>query len=343
MPARPAQTTVEFDFTWRDGERTIRFGRGAIIEAPRLVGEGFALFTTPRARGQFPGLEAGAAAVVDVPPGFVDEIAGDILEIGPPGDRIVALGGGRVIDTAKAVAAALPREVAVAAIPTTLSAAEMTWVHRQARGAPEGTGTVRPRLVIDDPTVSASQPLPGLAASAANALGHAIEGACTSLGSPVPTMAALRAARLLAEGLPEAGEPDPDRLALGALLSGYAIDANWYGLHHVMSQTLVRLAGAGHGQANAAMLPVTVAALRERRPEEMARVDEALGEPAEGVALRFAARAGASSLQEAGVAEELLAACAEAAAMRPELALTPPPAGADELLELYRAAWAPVS
>lgn len=334
---------MEFDFSWRDGERTVRFGRGAVVEAPRLIGDGFMLFTTPRARAQLPGLAALAATVVDVPAGPVDEIAGDLLAMELPGERLVALGGGRVIDTAKAVAAALPREVAVAAIPTTLSAAEMTWVHRQARGAPEGTGTVRARLVINDPTVSASQPLPGLAASAANALGHAIEGACTSLASPVPTMAALRAARLLSEGLPATGEPDIDRLALGALLSGYAIDANWYGIHHVMSQTLVRLAGAGHGPANAAMLPVTVAALRERRPGQMAAIDESLGEPAEEVARRFAARAGATSLEEIGVGEDLLEQCAQAAAQRAELALTPPPAGPDELLGLYRAAWQPVS
>lgn len=330
---------MEFDFNWRDGERTIRFGRGAMIEAPRLVGEGFALFSTARARGQFPGMEAGAATVVDVPEGFVDEVAGEILAMELPGDRIVALGGGRVIDTAKAVAAALPRDVAVAAIPTTLSSAEMTWVHRQAAGAPEGTGTVRARLVVNDPTVSASQPMPGLAASAANALGHAIEGACTSLVSPVPTMAALRAASLLSEGLPETGEPEIDRLALGSLLSGYAIDANWYGIHHVMSQTLVRLAGAGHGQANAAMLPATVAALRERRPDQLAEVDDVLGEPAEVVAIRFAERAQAPSLEAIGVSEGALEDCAQAAAQRAELALTPPPAGADELLEIYRRAW----
>lgn len=334
---------MEFDFSWRDGERTVRFGRGAVVEAPRLVGDGFMLFSTPRAREQLPGLAALAATVVDVPAGRVDEIAGDLLAMELPGERVVALGGGRVIDTAKAVAAALPREVAVAAIPTTLSAAEMTWVHRQARDAPEGTGAVRARLVITDPTVSASQPLPGLAASAANALGHAIEGACTSLASPVPTMAALRAARLLSEGLPAAGGPDIDRLALGALLSGYAIDANWYGIHHVMSQTLVRLAGADHGPANAAMLHATVAALRERRPGQMAAIDESLGEPAEEVARRFAARAGATSLEEIGVGEDLLEQCARAAARRAELALTPPPAGPDELLGLYRAAWQPVS
>ena len=111
----------------------------------------------------------------------------------------------------------------------------------------------------------------------------------------------------------------------------------------MLSQTLVRVAGAGHGQANAAMLPVTVAALRERRPEQLARVDETLGEPAEAVAARFAMRAEAPSLQAIGVQEDLLESCANAAAERAELALTPPPAGADELLDLYRAAWVPVS
>ena len=58
---------------------------------------------------------------------------------------------------------------------------------------------MRPQLVINDPTVSASQPMPELAASAANALAHAIEGAVTGVASPVPTMAAIRAAVLLAE------------------------------------------------------------------------------------------------------------------------------------------------
>ena len=130
---------------------------------------------------------------------------------------------------------------------------------------------MRPRIVLNDPALSASQPLPELAASAANALGHAIEGCATALASPVPTLAARDAARRLALALPADGEPDRDQLALGALLSGYAIDANWYGLHHVMSQTLVREAGAGHGPANAAMLPVTSAALRTRLPDRIRR------------------------------------------------------------------------
>ncbi len=330
---------MDYDFTWRDGERTVRFARGAVIEAPRLLGEGYTLLSTPRARAAQPQLEAAAAQVVDVPPGFVDQIAGELLATGPLSNRLVALGGGRVIDTAKALGAAAGEPTLVAAIPTTLSAAEMTWVHRQAAGAPQGSGTMRPQLVINDPALSASQPMPQLAASAANALGHAIEGAVTGVASPVPTLAALRAVTLLAQALPADGEPDRDALALAALLSGYAIDANWYGLHHVVSQTLVRETGVSHGNANAAMLPTTSAALRQRRGDVIAAVDEAAGIPVEQLAARFAQLAQAPSLQAIGVDQALLPHCAQLASGRSELALTPPPASAEELLELYRAAW----
>jgi alcohol dehydrogenase class IV len=330
------------DFTWRDGDRTIRFGRGALADAPGLVGEGYLLLTTPRALAAAPAIESGAGDVRDVPGGRVDDLAGDLLaSVGAPA-TIVALGGGRIVDVAKAIAAALGRDGAppvVAALPTTLSAAEMTWVHRHARGVDPQTPRVRPRIVVNDPALSASQPIGDLAASAANALAHAVEGCATALASPVPTLAAQDAACRLAAALPPDGDPDRDELALGALLSGYAIDANWYGLHHVMSQTLVREAGAEHGRANAALLPVTSAALRRRRPGPLAALDAVVGEPVEAVARRFAERAGAARLRDTGIEERDLARCAAAAAERAELALTPPPATERELGELYCAAW----
>ena len=74
---------------------------------------------------------------------------------------------------------------------------------------------MRPALVIADPALMASQPMPDLAASAMNALAHAIEALYTPLANPVAEMAALRAAELIAEGL-EPEEPDRTALALGA-------------------------------------------------------------------------------------------------------------------------------
>src|SRR4029077_2015076 len=160
-------------FTWRDGDRTYRFGPAAIDDAPALLGDGYTLITTARSRGAAPALVAGAAQVHELSPGYVEDTAGDLLEH-VTGELLVALGGGRVVDTTKALGAALG--IKVAAVPTTLSAAEMTRLHRQARGADRSTGYAHTRLVINDPALSASQPPPELAGSAGNSLGHAVDG-----------------------------------------------------------------------------------------------------------------------------------------------------------------------
>ena len=100
----------------------------------------------------------------------------------------------------------------------------------------------------------------------------------------------------------------------------------------------MREAGAGHGPANAALLPHTAAALRGRRPDALEALDHACGEPVETLARRIAAAAGADGLRRIGVAEDALEHCAQVAAQRPELQLTPPAADAAELLTIYRQA-----
>ena len=318
-------------FTWRDGERTIRFGRGALDDAPGLLGEGYALLATPRTLAMAPRVAEAAASVHEVGDGYVEELAAGLLrEV--PGDAplVVGLGGGRVVDTAKAVAGACRSGTRAAAIPTTLSAAEMTAVHRLPAGA-AAARNVRPAIGVNDPALSASQPAAELAASAANALGHAAEGAVTDRASPVPRMAAAEAARLIA-GAFDASEPDRDALALAALLSGWTIDSTHYGLHHVVSQTLVRAGGIWHGHANAAMLPHSLAALRRRSGDRMLDGVEAL-------AADLARRAGAERLRDLGVELDALPRAAEIAAERADLDRTPPRAGRDELLAHYEAAW----
>ena len=343
MPVEP--------FRWQDGERLVRFGRGTLAEAPELLARPYALLTTARAAGDARMVVDGAAAVHQVPAGGVDAVAAGLREA-VEGDVLVALGGGRVIDVAKALAAADPPR-RVAAIPTTLSAAEMTALHRHAAGVDSATPRVRPALVINDPTLSASQPAEQLAASAANSLGHALEAPLTPFASPVSTWAAHEAAHLLVSGLAAqdvdrdglgingraAQDTDLDALALGALLAGYAIGASGYGLHHVVAQTAVREAGVGHGSANAILLPHTVRALARRFPDRLAAFDAALSNDAVSAAAAMARLSGAVKLRDVGVAPEQLGACADAAGRRPELALTPPVADRDELLAIYEAAW----
>jgi alcohol dehydrogenase class IV len=319
-------------FTWQDGERAIHFGRGRLAEAVELLPVGYVLLTTERAQADAPAVVEAAVEVHLVGPGLVDELSAALLSnVGGDG-MVVALGGGRVVDTAKAIGGASGRPAG--AIPTTLSAAEMTKIHRTPAGAADAR-RIRPVFVLNDPALCASQPPPELAASAANSLAHAVEGQCTTMASPVPTLAAREAARLIdAAYAGEIEDVHRDHLALAALLSGYAIDAAGYGLHHVLSQTLVRVGGAGHGPANAAMLPHTIAALEQRR---LGYVDP--DGSLRQLAHALARHAGADAIRKLGVEQATLADCARAAAQRAELALTPPAADEAELLAIYESAW----
>jgi alcohol dehydrogenase class IV len=335
-------------FHWIDGERTIAFGRGKLSDAVSLLGgPGFTLLSTQRGLEAAPEIAAAAGDVHEVESGRVDELAAG-LRGRVRGPLLVALGGGRVIDTAKALAAADP-PCRVAAIPTTLSGAEMTAIHRQSADVASGSAPqIRPAMVINDPALSASQSLPALAESAANALGHAFEGPLTPLRNPVAVQAAERGAGLVAaayaSGGLDAGETEHamsarDDLALAALLCGYVIGSTHYGLHHILAQTLVRFAGIGHGAANAIMLPHSLEALERRRPAELAEFTRALGEHPRALAERVRDRTGTARLCEILSEGGLLERCADEAAGRPDLALTPPAADREELLELYRAAW----
>lgn len=66
-------------FTWRDAERTVRFGRGTLATARELFGEGYALLTTARAARDAPDVVAAAASVHHVAPGRVDELSAALL------------------------------------------------------------------------------------------------------------------------------------------------------------------------------------------------------------------------------------------------------------------------
>src|SRR5262249_23898194 len=169
-------------------------------------------------------------------------------------------GGGRVIAPARAIAGAagLP----VAAIPTTLSGAEMTRIHRMPAGGDE-FHLVRPSLVIGDPAGMGSQPMPRLAARAGNGVVHARESPYTPAANPPAHAAALDAASLIASGL-RADKPDRPALALGGLLAGYAIGSAGPAVLHVLSQTTVRETGAQHAHVYSVLLPHALAFMAGR-------------------------------------------------------------------------------
>ena len=187
-----------------------------------------------------------------------------------------------------------------------------------------------------DPELMASAPVTRLGASAMNALAHAMEALYTPLANPVCSMAALRAASLLAEGVTRE-PPDREALALGALLAGYASGATGIAVHHALCQTLVRTCGTPHAETNAVMLPWSAQLMAERAPEPLEALAGALGDPDLPAALsRLCARSGHVRLRTLGVEEEQLPGVAEAVAAHPLLANTPEPPEAEELLALLR-------
>jgi alcohol dehydrogenase class IV len=245
-----------------------------------------------------------------------------------------------VIDTAKAVASV--RGAEVAAIPTTLSGAEMTGIHRLPAGAEDrARGLVRPSLVIADPEAMTGLPEARLRASAMNALAHGADSLYTPFASPVSRMTALRGAELIASALDQERDGrDRGALALGAILCGYAIDSGLFAIHHVICQSLVRVCGSPHAETNAGILPRAMAFMAPRAPEQIAALAAAIGTEPERIEERILDLGGRPpGLGAAGADRGRLEEALDAILERPELAFTPDPPSREELAELIDAAW----
>jgi alcohol dehydrogenase class IV len=334
---------VSENFVWRDAGRVVVLRRDGIAQAPQLLHEhgfaGFELLTTPRALPGAPELEAAAKAVHAVPSGQVPEAAAQLLDRAQA-PQLVALGGGRIIDTAKAVAAVTGARVA--AIPTTLSGAEMTGIHRLPADAEARVRTmVRPELAIADPEVMTSQPEGALRASAMNALAHGADSLYTPFANPVSQMTALRGAELIAASLDQdPAERNRAALAQGSLLCAYAIDSAMFGIHHVICQTLVRICGTPHAETNAAILPRAMSFMLPRAPDGLVPLAGALGTPPKDIEARILQLGGnPSGLGELGADHSKLGQALESMLIRPELAFTPEPPTRDDLEALVESAW----
>jgi maleylacetate reductase len=334
---------VSEGFVWRDAGRVVVFRRDGVAQAPRLLHEhGFAdfeLLTTPRALLGAPELEAAAKAVHAVPAAQVPEAAAALLDL-VRAPQLVAFGGGRAIDAAKAVASVTGARVA--AIPTTLSGAEMTGIHRLPAGAESRVrAMVRPALALADPEAMTSQPEGALRASAMNSLAHGADSLYTPFANPVSEMTALRGAELIASSLDESpAERDRAALAQGSLMCANAIDSAAFGVHHVICQTLVRVCDSPHAETNAAILPRAMAFMVPRAPGVLAALGEALGADPAGIEARILDLGGnPPGLGEIGADRSRLDQAIEAMLTRPELAFTPEPPGRDELAQLIERAW----
>lgn len=330
-------------FVWRDAGRVVAFRPDGVAQAPQLLRESgfgeFELLTTPRALPGAPELEGAAKAVHAVPPVQVPEAAAALLDRAGA-SQLVAFGGGRVIDTAKAIAAVTGAQVA--AVPTTLSGAELTGIHRLPVGAEQRVrGMVRPELAIADPEAMTGLAESALRASAMNALAHGADSLYTPFANPVSEMTALRGAELLAAALDQPREErNRAALAQGSLLCAYAIDSAAFGLHHVICQTLVRICGTPHAETNAAILPRAMAFMTPRAPDHLASLAESLSTDPSNIEPRILDLGGhPAGLAQLGADRTKLDQALESMLLRPELAFTPEPPTRDDLVDLIERSW----
>lgn len=237
-------------------------------------------------------------------------------------DGLVAVGGGSAIGLGKLVSAAAGAPLI--AIPTTYSGAEMTPFNAVTEN---GVKTQRrdpamlPKVVIYDPSLTASLPVAVSSASMMNALAHAVEAIYAPDSNPIVRLTAAEAIRLAREALPRLLDAPTDLEARGALLqsammAGQALATTTMALHHKLCHVLGGTFDLPHAEVNAVILPYAIAYNGPGASEALAIVARALqaADPAQGV-LALARNTGSPvSLQAIGLREEDLDAAAERAA-----------------------------
>jgi alcohol dehydrogenase len=252
----------------------------------RLVSE---RMTTP--------LEVGGVAD-DVPPDSEIEVVNRIAEQYRQNrcDGLIAIGGGSVLDTAKGVnilvsehgddlarfagKGMLRRPLKpLVAIPTTGSGSEVTMAavikdRRKKTTRLFVSEFLVPRMAILDPRMTLTLPLTVTAATAMDALCHAMESYYCLAKNPISDSHALKAIEMTRDNLPRvmANPEDSDArlaLALAASLAGSAFSNSMVGMVHAISHCLGSICGVPHGVGSAVMLPYGLEYNLHKRSQEI--------------------------------------------------------------------------
>ncbi len=225
-------------------------------------------------------------------------------------DALIAIGGGSVIDSAKAINAvkahggsvldyegndAVPGPCGpLIAIPTTAgTGSEVTFiamvtVPERTQKVPLVSRYLAPTLAIVDPELTKSLPPHVTAHTGLDALTHAIETLVSISAQPISDLLALQAIRLIAEHLPCAVKDGSDMearasLSYAALIAGIAFNNGWTGMAHAVAHALGGLYDLPHGLCCALALPATMEFNLDVQRAKYEQIAQVLGAPsAEG-------------------------------------------------------------
>ena len=230
--------------------------------------------------------------------------------IGSGATAVVALGGGSVIDTAKAARlcaqiggtfreflAAPPTypvpEVALVAVPTSagtgseVSGGSVVTDPEAGRKNGIANANLRAQVALVDPLLTHSMPSTMTANTGIDALAQAIAAVVANVRTPIDDAIALEAVRLMTPALVAAYRDGTDAAArsamsCGSMMAGLAMNISDCTAEHSLGQAIGGVKHVPHGLTIGLVLAETLERERAHVPELLERVADAMGEPDDG-------------------------------------------------------------
>lgn len=293
-------------------------------------------------------------------------------------NAVVSVGGGSVIDTAKATAICLGvggkaidhigvmmlrgKPVPHLVIPTTAgTGSEVTntaVIHHKELGRKVYflDDKIIPQTAILDASLLTGLPRGLTASTGMDALTHAIEAVVSKGGNPISEGLALQAIRMIAQYLPISVEKPQDlearaQMQIASSMAGWAFGIAGVGLVHGMSHSLGARVGVPHGTANGIILPHVMRFNAGAAAGKLALCARALGvagdlddaqlaaASADAVASLLARIGHPTKLSDVGVKPSDWEACAQLALIDGATSTNPrAPRSAEEIVGLYKTA-----
>ena len=305
----------------------VRFGEGTASTLPEvlaelaaervvlMVDEGIEQFNPAAAvvLGELRGTPDLTLTRFDKPPAeptvqMVDDATRALVESGAT--AVVALGGGSVIDTAKAARlcaqlgctfgeflAGPPTypvpDVALVAIPTSagtgseVSGGSVVSDPEAGRKNGIANANLRAQVALVDPLLTHSMPPTMTANTGIDALAQAIAAVVAKVRTPIGDAIALEAVRMMMPALVAAyrdGTDAPARSAMscGSMMAGLAMNISDCTAEHSLGQAIGGIRHVPHGLTIGLVLAETLERERSHVPELLERVADAMSEPDDG-------------------------------------------------------------
>ena len=289
---------------------------------------------------------------------------------------VVAIGGGSVIDTAKAARLCAQLgltfagflaserrypvpEIALVAMPTTagtgseVSGGAVISDLRSGTKSGIANATLRAQYALVDPKLTYSMPASMTANTGIDALAQAIAGMVATVRTPIGDAIALEAVRLMGRSLVRATQDGTDTaaradMACGSMMAGLTMNISDCTAEHSLGQAIGGVKHVPHGLTIGLVLAETLERERQYVPEQLERVADALGGPADGpadgsravTAVRaILAELGFPVLREIGVTEDDLDHLTDLALGDFFITMSPQPWTRDEVYAAFRSAY----